>query len=320
MQREDTITFHEPLGDAFYWGRQRQCLRFSREVCEKEHSDVKLSLLETFEGVADGTNPSGRGADQPEGKRFVFVKDMAQYIFPTSTLSKLHPHSRVYHAQGKDYELPSGVQPLTAATDKPDDSYILPDGSLAPDFASRVYSNPTVVPNSLLRRFQHTFLIRTPEKGVPSYYKCCVDGAAGFEYFDPAEAGYKELAILYAYLTNPESEYNRSSSSPADTIKYPLIDAAELLKNPDVVVRDYCQAVGIPFEDNMLKWEAHGGSPDSRSKQDQGTAAESTAEFAKWGSYHAVAEQSTGFRTDAGDAASNTKKLDLPSEVQEGIK
>lgn len=322
MQRADTITYHEPLGDAFYWGPQRQCLRFSRTSIEREHSDVQEPLLQTLAGVANGTNASGRGADEPQGKRFVFAKDMAQYIFPTSTLSKLHPQSRVYHASSTDYELSPGVQPLVAATNSPDDSYILPDGSLAPDFASRVFSNPTVVPNDLLRKFNHTFLIRTPEKGVPSYYKCCKDGAAGFEYFDPAEAGYKEQAILYAYLTNPESEYNRGSPQAART-EYPLIDAAVLLKQPDVTVRNYCGSVGIPFEDSMLKWEAHSSPEPKQATDDQPNDSpngSATAEFAKWGSYHAVAEQSTGFRSDAGAAAKNAPTLDLPKEVQDAIK
>jgi hypothetical protein len=69
---------------------------------------------------------------------------MAQYLFSGEVLSALHPDSKVYRT-------PSAEQ---AGVDY-----------------RHTLENPTVVPTDLLRRFKHTFLVRTPEKSVPSYYK-----------------------------------------------------------------------------------------------------------------------------------------------------
>src|SRR6218665_3503179 len=64
-------------------------------------------------------------------------------------------------------------------------------------------NNPTVLPLSILKRFQFAFLIRNPRKAVPSYYRCCIPPLhemTGFKYFMPNEAGYRELRVLFEYL------------------------------------------------------------------------------------------------------------------------
>ncbi|WFD02117.1 hypothetical protein MOBT1_000796 [Malassezia obtusa] len=116
---------------------------------------------------------------------------MAQYIFSQEILHELHPNSRVFPPNGK------------TASIKPKE-------------------NPTVLPTSLLQRFQHTFLIRTPEKSIPSYYKCTQEKAAGFDYFDPSEAGYKELKLLYDWIADPTSSFHQPAEDDARYRDFPV--------------------------------------------------------------------------------------------------
>ena len=181
---------------------------------------------------------------------------MAQYIFAPEVLHELHPSSRLF--------------PSTGAVDKVNPK-----------------ENPTVLPTALLQRFQHTFLIRTPAKSIPSYYKCTQEQAAGFSFFDPAEAGYAELKLLYDWIADPTSTFH----TPTDDKRYaayavqkqamppPLVDASTLLENPGATLEQYCKALGVPFTESMLSWDP--GAVDI---------------WAKWGSYHAAAEDSSGFR------------------------
>lgn len=79
--------------------------------------------------------------------------------------------------------------------------YIIPPVRAAPTTPalpdSQTDGNPTVIPTSelLSPEVVHAFLIRTPEKAVPSYYRLCVPPKSeitGFEYFDGDEVGLRE--------------------------------------------------------------------------------------------------------------------------------
>lgn len=114
-------------------------------------------------GLVDPVKAS-QGSNKTGPVKHIFIKDMAQYIIPRETLQAIHPGSKVYQTAGT-----AGPNPPAA---NPDDE---------------VLENPTVIPTALLRKFKHTFLVRTPTKAVPSYWKCVQEKAAGFEYFDGAE-------------------------------------------------------------------------------------------------------------------------------------
>lgn len=132
--------------------------------------------------------------------------------------------------------------------------YILPLASQKPyipaSFSSSssdpdAVSNPTLIPDALLRdpSIHHTFLIRKPEKAIPSYHKLCFPGSeTGFEYFDPAEAGYRELRLLFDYLREANG-------------KTPLVLESEaLLADPKTIMELWCSDSGIEFEESMLEW------------------------------------------------------------------
>jgi hypothetical protein len=155
--------------------------------------------------------------------------------------------------------------------------------------------NPTVVPEKLLRKFHFTFLIRHPRSSVPSYYRCTIpplNAKTGFEYFDPSEAGYKELRALFDYLVNAghigplvagrensnhdilSSQAVNGEKTPANNIEICVLDADDLLDNPYGVIEAFCKSVGLGYSPNMLKWD---------DEEIQKSAKEA---FEKWNGFH----------------------------------
>ena len=94
---------------------------------------------------------------------------------------------------------------------------------------------------------RHSFIIRHPLRAIVSLYmKACVDNSStGYTYFDPAEAGFVAMWDLYCQI----EEAATPGSQPA-----PIIDADDLLEDPEGVMSAYCAAVGLPFDVSMLQW------------------------------------------------------------------
>ena len=164
--------------------------------------------------------------------------------------------------------------------------------------------NPTIVPTDILGKFHFTFLIRHPRSSIPSYYRCTVpplDKLTGFYDFMPNEAGYQELRRLFDYLrsvglvgpgiasripaavdrdgytmTNGHATTNGSTMTNGHSAKVEIcvVDADDLLDNPNGVIEAFCKSVGINYNDRMLNWE---------SEEDQQYARET---FAKWPGFH----------------------------------
>jgi adenylylsulfate kinase len=86
-----------------------------------------------------------------------------------------------------------------------------------------------------LGRFTHSFLIRDPEKVLPSMYTHWPD-------FAIEETGYREQRELFERLAE------RDGKAP------PVIDSNDLLNDPETGVRLWCEAVGIDFLPDALEW------------------------------------------------------------------
>ena len=89
--------------------------------------------------------------------------------------------------------------------------------------------------DEFLSRFTHSFLIRDPAKMLPSMYDKWPD-------FIVEETGYAEQHELFERIRN-------AYGTP------PVIDAEDLVNQPDATVRAYCDAIGIPFIPESLSWE-----------------------------------------------------------------
>jgi hypothetical protein len=126
-------------------------------------------------------------------------------------------------------------------------------------------------------RFRHAFLIREPERMIASYLR--KREAARFEDF-----GLERQAEFF------EREADRLGHAP------PVIDANDVLSNPEAVLSKLCGALRIPWDPAMLNW-----APGRR--ETDGVWAE------HW--YGAV-ERSTGFgppETDRVELASEALRL-----------
>lgn len=156
-------------------------------------------------------------------------------------------------------------------------------------------NNPTVVPREILERFHFTFLIRHPRYAIPSYYRCCIPPLVertGFKPFMPCEAGYVELRTLFDYckdtgLVGPAicGQGEQKAEDVAKTnVEICVIDADDLLDDPEGILRQYCQSVGLDFRPEMLQWntdEAHEFAKE---------------QFEKWDGFHDDAIESTDLK------------------------
>lgn len=147
----------------------------------------------------------------------------------------------------------------------------------APSLGEDEFDNPTVLPLDVLKQFQFTFLIRHPRRAIPSYYRCTVpplDEVTGFYHFMPNEAGYEELVTLFDFLLE---------KGIVDRDSLVVVDADDLLDNPEKTIRLYCEKTGIDYNPQMLEW-----NDDDKSHARHA--------FEKWNGFHNDAIKSSNLR------------------------
>lgn len=159
--------------------------------------------------------------------------------------------------------------------------------------------NPTTLPLEILQNFHFTFLIRHPRLSIPSLYKCStppMSSITGFHGFRSADAGYDELRRLFDYLRSvghigpgiAGEQKRNNGTGEADgggetdgRVDICVVDADDLLNDPEGIVKAYCKSVGLRFEPDMLSWD----TPEERQRAE--------AAFEKWAPFHDVALRST---------------------------
>ena len=147
--------------------------------------------------------------------------------------------------------------------------------------------NPTMLPTSILSKFQFVFLIRNPSASIPSKYRVVsppLSEKTGNRVFDTSELGYRETRALLDFLYPAALNFLKPwESGPM------LIDADDLLANPEGVVGNFCRRVGLPFRTEMLSWDR---------PEDHGLA---KSLFQKFYGYHEDALESRGLRSKTAD-------------------
>ena len=144
--------------------------------------------------------------------------------------------------------------------------------------------------DSLPSGYRHSFLIRNPERTIPSMHRIAASGRVPeWATCDPREAGFKQMWLLYQYL------HDLTGEPPV------VVESVDLLSRPHETMNAYCGAVGLPFEPSMLHWDR----------------AKSTKEWDEWGEvWYATLMRSTGFA----DPQCGAKDLDaLPIEIRNAI-
>lgn len=303
MTRTNTLTcVHEPFGDAFYFGPERLGTRYLNDEAARKESGFADS---TFKTILDRID-----SEAPDGKR-VFIKDITHYLVPPNKqAARIAPSLRIpKRGVGTDDKGTSANGEGAEADDK-DSGIVMPDSRPnSPPFPYATPAepnNPTVMPKELLEKFHFTFLIRHPRNSIPSYYRCCVPPLVektGFNDFMPEEAGYDELRRTFDYLkesgiVGPKvcGQPDNGAVAKPGSVEICVLDADDLLDDPEGMLRQYCASVGIEFDMSMLNWdteEEHQHAKDA---------------FEKWNGFHEDAIHSKDLKPRA------TKKIPKPDE------
>jgi hypothetical protein len=151
--------------------------------------------------------------------------------------------------------------------------------------------NPTVIPTEMLKRFHFTFLIRHPRHSIPSYWRCTVpplDEVTGFYDFMPSEAGYDELRRVFDFLREKKqigpSVAGKHGELKDGEVSITVVDADDLLDDPENIIETYCKEVGIAYCQEMLSWDT---------EEDHQRAKDA---FEKWKGFHDDAINSTSLK------------------------
>ncbi|KAL8651159.1 MAG: hypothetical protein Q9210_003413 [Variospora velana] len=302
MTRNHELTcYHEPFGDAFYYGPERLSSRYEYDSKAREDCGFSQSTYQKILDQFDGGGPEVRftpstaapsiisfskdffrfpppveDLSKASGKR-VFVKDMIYYLVPPDG----NPPSIAPSLQRKKRGVgtsSAGVNGTTNGTIKAPYPY---DTDAEPN-------NPTVIPREVLGKFHFTFLIRHPRSSIPSFYRCTIpplDEVTGFYDFMPSEAGYAELRRVFDYLLSQgqvgpkiagqgKSDSHMLNNGFTQEVEVCVIDADDLLDNPTETVEAFCTSVGMDYDPKMLKW-------DTEEEQQQAKHA-----FEKWPGFH----------------------------------
>jgi hypothetical protein len=226
-----------------------------------------------------------------QGKR-VFIKDITYYIVPPEkqpaqlapSLLDI-PKRGVGTADSPSGEITVGTPPQDSAVDLDSPPKSPPRSPPFPYESVPVNKrNPTVVPREILEKFHFTFLIRHPRNAIPSYYRCCIPPLVertGFNPFMPSEAGYEELRRLFDYckdtgLVGPAvaGRDNSGIETKPGQAEICIIDADDLLDDPEGILRQYCESINLDFREDMLNWDSEEAHAFAREQ------------FEKWDGFH----------------------------------
>ncbi|KAL7269239.1 hypothetical protein RUND412_008105 [Rhizina undulata] len=293
MTRGDVLTcIHEPFGDAFYYGPERLAERFRGDEHEAER--LKSGFSETtYKDVVEKIEKEG---NDHKGKR-IFIKDITHYLLTPDPIENPATIAASLRLHGLDKKKGYGTSAHCAGASAADgENGKSTNGTISPED----HDNPTVIPLSLLHDYHFTFLIRHPRRAIPSYYRCTIpplSKTTGFDYFLPSEAGYRELRLFFDYVRSKGIVDNGE-------IELCVIDADDLLNDPEAVMKKYCESVGLEFTSAMLKWE-------EKEKEREAELA-----FEKWKGFHEDAIKSSGLKARESKRKEKSEEEEFEEWVQ----
>lgn len=105
----------------------------------------------------------------------------------------------------------------------------------------------------------------------------------------PSEAGYDELRRVFDYLrvqkqVGPASARNYEGPLGDGEVSITVVDADDLLDNPEGIIKAYCKEVGLEYDPGMLEWDTE---IDHKQAKDA---------FEKWNGFHNDAIESTSLK------------------------
>ncbi|KFY35038.1 hypothetical protein V494_06257 [Pseudogymnoascus sp. VKM F-4513 (FW-928)] len=313
MTRKDLQCIHEPFGDAFYFGPERLSSRYEEDVKSRDESGFSDS---TFRSVFEEIEKK-----HEEGKR-VFIKDITHYLAPPHrNPASIAPslggapkrgvgtdgaatngvsNGITTNGNGTNGHVANGNATNGHATNGHTNGHTNENATNGDAKSSAPYpynteaepGNPTVVPEEILKKFHFTFLIRHPRSSIPSYFRCTIpplNKVTGFYNFDPSEAGYDELRRVFDFLKSrghvgPAIAGEYEGNLPKGQVSITMIDADDLLDNPNGIIEAYCKEVGMDYDPCMLNWDT---------EEDH---AQAKRAFEKWRGFHNDAIESCSLK------------------------
>jgi len=154
-----------------------------------------------------------------------FVVDEPFYAFYLSATGKEHPGADEVIAAGET-DWRKVIAQLTGP---------IPNGKRIFFQKQMAHHLAPEVDREWLREVTNCFLIRDPREVIASYIK---------KREDPAllDLGFIQQAEIFAFVCT------RTKSIA------PVVDAKDVLENPERMLRLLCEAVGVEFSDSMLSW------------------------------------------------------------------
>ena len=110
---------------------------------------------------------------------------------------------------------------------------------LVKELSYQIYSSSHLDFLEDFKSVKHTFLIRHPALAVRSLYKRRCDKGVPFNQ----KMGFEEVYKIYEYVKT-----NLGHSNPV------VIDATDILMDPEGMLKLYCEAVGVNYKVGMTKW------------------------------------------------------------------
>ncbi|KAL8802953.1 MAG: hypothetical protein Q9200_006408 [Gallowayella weberi] len=215
MTRPETLTcFHEPFGDAFYWGPERRSPRSESERNVREGTEFENC---TYEAVLRSLLKAA------EGKR-VFIKDLAFHILPPS---------------GHAASFPPSLLSSTPSLKEPNNPTVLPNHILQKFQFAFLIRNPR---RSIPSQYRCTVPPLSDLTGWVEYLPSeagYVELRRLFDYVRAQGCGIEEA---------------NGTGSAAEDGGICLIDADDLQDNPSGILRKFCHLTNLEYSDDMLSW------------------------------------------------------------------
>jgi sulfotransferase family protein len=156
-----------------------------------------------------------------------FVVDEPFYAYYLSATGKKHPVADVVIASGE-----TDWRKIVAQLTGP-----VPNGKRIFFQKQMAHHLLPEVDREWLGAVTNCFLIRDPREVIASYIKKREKPAL-------SDLGFKQQADIFDFVRT------RTSSIP------PIVDAKDVLENPERMLRLLCEAVGVEFSQSMLSWPA----------------------------------------------------------------
>ena len=179
------------------------------------------------------------------------------------------------------------------------------------DKGGSIFKEVTTHQDKIPLGFRHTFLIRNPRKTMMSHLKFFMKGHVSGAFSNPNLTRGNLRPVQHLNEMWKHVKHQGWESNPV------VIDSDELLENPKEILEAYCKEVGIPFAEDLLRWEA---GDDVMTKQ--WMVPKQTILTFRAAGVHDETFASTGFKKPAASGEVNMEQIlkQIPPKIMEAVK